>query len=80
MKLNKWKEASTIVKEIEWDAFKNPAIAGAVEILDNVDIEYSTEAVSFDKNLTIIGVQHEINNEANTWKVKYILFPRSRFI
>jgi hypothetical protein len=78
--LNKWKEASTIVKEIEWDAFKNPAIAGAVEILDNVDIEYSTEAVSFDKNLTIIGVQHEINNEANTWKVKYILFPRSRFI
>jgi hypothetical protein len=78
--LNKWKEASTIVKEIEWDAFKNPAIAGSVELLDDVDIEYSTEAVSFDKNLTIIGVQHEINNEANTWKVKYILFPRSRFI
>jgi hypothetical protein len=78
--LNKWKEASTIVKEIEWDASKNPVIAGSVELLQDVDIEYKTEAVAFDKNLTIIGLQHEINNEANTWKVKYILFPRSRFI
>lgn len=78
--LNKWKEAQTVVKEIEWDAFKNPTIAGAAEILDQVDIVYNTEAISFDKTLTIIGIQHEINYDANTWKVKYILFPRSRFI
>jgi hypothetical protein len=78
--LNKWKEARIIVKEIEWDAAKNTAIAGDSEILDNVDIQYETDVVAFDENLTIVGIQHEINNEANTWKVKYILFPRSRFI
>lgn len=78
--LTKWKEATTIVKEIEWDAFKNPVVAGNAELLDQVSIEYNTPAISFNKDLAIIGIQHEINYDANTWKVKYILFPRSRFI
>jgi len=78
--LSKWKEPQTVVKEIEWDAFKNPAVAGSAELLDQVDIEYATQTISFDKQLAIIGIQHEINYDANTWKVKYILFPRSRFI
>lgn len=78
--LTKWKEATTIVKEIEWDGFKNPVIAGNAELLDQVSIEYQTPTISFNKDLVIIGIQHEINYDANTWKVKYILFPRSRFI
>lgn len=78
--LTKWKEATTIVKEIEWDAFKNPVVAGAAELLDQVSIEYQTPSISFNKDLAVIGIQHEINYDANTWKVKYILFPRSRFI
>lgn len=78
--LTKWKEATTIVKEIEWDGFKSPAVAGNAELLDQVSIEYQTPTISFSKDLVIIGIQHEINYDANTWKVKYILFPRSRFI
>ena len=78
--LAKWKEPVTVVKEIEWDGFKNPAVAGSAELLDQVDIEYTTQTISFNKQLAIIGIQHEINYDANTWKVKYILFPRSRFI
>jgi hypothetical protein len=78
--LTKWKEATTIVKEIEWDAFKNPVVAGNAELLDQVSIEYNTPAITFNKDLAIIGIQHEINYDADTWKVKYILFPRSRFI
>lgn len=77
---NKWKEATILVKEIEWDAFKNPLKAAQSEILDEIQVQYETDVVAFDKELTIIGMQHEINYDANTWKVKYILFPRSRFI
>ena len=78
--LNKWKNPTTLVKEIEWDAANGPLKAAQVELLDQVSIEYLTESVSFDKELAIIGIQHEINYDVNTWKVKFILFPRSRFI
>lgn len=77
---NKWKEATILVKEIEWDAFKNPLKAAQAEILDEIQVQYETDVVAFNEELTIIGMQHEINYDANTWKVKYILFPRSRFI
>jgi hypothetical protein len=78
--LNKWKNPSTLVKEIEWNAKDDIANAAGIDILDSVSIEYQTETLGFTKELTIIGIQMEINADQDTWRVKYILFPRSRFI
>jgi hypothetical protein len=78
--LNKWKSPSTLVKEIEWNAKDDITNAAGIDILDSVSIEYQTETLGFTKELTIIGIQMEINADQDTWRVKYILFPRSRFI
>jgi len=78
--ISKWKNPSTLVKEIEWDAKNDIANAAGMDILDVVSIEYQTETIGFTKNLTVIGIQMEINADQDTWRVKYILFPRSRFI
>lgn len=78
--LNKWKNPSTLVKEIEWNAKDDLDNAAGIDILDVVSIEYQTETLGFTKELTIIGIQMEINADQDTWRVKYILFPRSRFI
>ena len=78
--LGKWKNPSTLVKEIEWNAKNDINAAVTGDILDEVSIEYQTETLGFERVLTIIGIQMEINADQDTWKVKYILFPRSRFI
>ena len=78
--LNKWKNPSTLVKEIEWNAKDDLDNAAGIDILDVVSIEYQTETLGFTKELTIIGIQMEIDADRDTWRVKYILFPRSRFI
>ncbi len=78
--LNKWKNPSTLVKEIEWNAKDDLDNAAGIDILDVVSIEYQTETLGFTKELTIIGIQMEIDADKDTWRVKYILFPRSRFI
>lgn len=78
--INKWKDPSTLVKEIEWNAKDDLVNAAGIDILDVVSIEYQTETLGFTKELTIIGIQMEINADQDTWRVKYILFPRSRFI
>lgn len=78
--ISKWKNPSTLVKEIEWNAKNDIVHASNADILDSVSIEYQTETTSFTKELTIIGIQMEFLADQDTWKVKYILFPRSRFI
>jgi hypothetical protein len=78
--ISKWKNPSTLVKEIEWDAKNDIENAAGMDILDVVSIEYQTETIGFTKDLTVIGIQMEINADQDTWRVKYILFPRSRFI
>ncbi|NBW28570.1 MAG: hypothetical protein EBR38_08390 [Flavobacteriaceae bacterium] len=78
--ISKWKNPTTLVKEIEWNAKDDISNAAGIDILDSVSIEYQTETLGFTKELTVIGIQMEINADQDTWRVKYILFPRSRFI
>jgi hypothetical protein len=78
--LNKWQKPTPLVKEIEWDGKKNPSLAASSEILDRIKVHHKTESFTYDETLTTIGVQHTINADQDTWRVKFILFPRSRFI
>jgi hypothetical protein len=78
--INKWRNPSTLIKEIEWNAKNDITNAAGVDILDSVSIEYQTETLGFTRELTVIGIQMEFLAEQDTWRVKYILFPRSRFI
>ena len=78
--LNKWQKPTPLVKEIEWDGKKNPSIAASSEILDRIKIHHKTESFTYEETLTTIGVQHTFNADQDTWRVKFILFPRSRFI
>lgn len=78
--LNKWKKPKTLVKEIEWDAKKDLTKAASAELLDQVKVHHKTPTFTFTDYLTVIGIQHHITAQDNTWKVKFILFPRSRFI
>ena len=78
--LNKWQKPTPLVKEIEWDGKKNPSIAASSEILDRVMVHHKTETFTYEESLTTIGIQHTFNADQDTWRVKFILFPRSRFI
>ena len=78
--LNKWQKPTPLVKEIEWDGKKNPSLAASSEILDRIKVHHKTETFTYDETLTTIGVQHTFNADQDTWRVKFILFPRSRFI
>jgi hypothetical protein len=78
--LNKWQKPTPLVKEIEWDGKKNPSIAASSEILDRIKIHHKTDSFTYEETLTTIGVQHTFNADQDTWRVKFILFPRSRFI
>ena len=78
--LEKWKKPTPLVNSIEWDAKKDLTKAASAEILDRVNVKHYTENFTYDEQLTIIGIQHELNAGDNSWKVKFILFPRSRFI
>jgi hypothetical protein len=78
--LNKWQTPNPQVKEIEWDGKKNPSLAASSEILDRIKVHHKTPTFTFDETLTVIGVQHTFNADQDTWRVKFILFPRSRFI
>lgn len=78
--LNKWQKPTPLVKEIEWDGKKNPSLAASSEILDRIKVHHKTETFTYEETLTTIGVQHTFNADQDTWRVKFILFPRSRFI
>jgi hypothetical protein len=78
--LNKWQKPTPLVKEIEWDGKKNPSLAASSEILDRIKIHHKTDSFTYEETLTTIGVQHSFNADQDTWRVKFILFPRSRFI
>jgi hypothetical protein len=78
--LNKWQKPTPLVKEIEWDGKKNPSLAASSEILDRIKVHHKTESFTYEETLTTIGVQHTFNADQDTWRVKFILFPRSRFI
>ena len=78
--LNKWQKPTPLVKEIEWDGKKNPSIAASSEILDRIKVHHKTDSFTYEETLTTIGVQHTFNADQDTWRVKFILFPRSRFI
>jgi hypothetical protein len=78
--LNKWQTPNPQVKEIEWDGKKSPSLAASSEILDRIKVHHKTPTFTFDETLTVIGVQHTFNADQDTWRVKFILFPRSRFI
>jgi hypothetical protein len=78
--LNKWQKPTPLVKEIEWDGKKNPSLAASSEILDRIKIHHKTDSFTYEETLTTIGLQHSFNADQDTWRVKFILFPRSRFI
>jgi hypothetical protein len=78
--LNKWQTPTALVKEIEWDGKKNPSIAASSEILDRIKVHHKTDSFTYEETLTTIGIQHTFNADQDTWRVKLILFPRSRFI
>lgn len=78
--LNKWQKPTPLVKEIEWDGKKNPSLAASSEILDRIKVHHKTDSFTYEETLTTIGVQHTFNADQDTWRVKFILFPRSRFI
>ena len=78
--LNKWQKPTPLVKEIEWDGKKNPSLAASSEILDRIKVHHKTDSFTYEETLTTIGVQHTFNADQDTWRVKLILFPRSRFI
>jgi hypothetical protein len=78
--LNKWQTPNPQVKEIEWDVKKSHSLAASSEILDRIKVHHKTPTFTFDETLTVIGVQHTFNADQDTWRVKFILFPRSRFI
>ncbi len=78
--LNKWQKPTPLVKEIEWDGKKNPSLAASSEILDRIKVHHKTATFTYEETLTTIGVQHTFNADQDTWRVKFILFPRSRFI
>jgi len=78
--LNKWQKPTPLVKEIEWDGKKNPSLAASSEILDRIKVHHKTNTFTYDESLTTIGIQHTFDADQDTWRVKFILFPRSRFI
>ena len=78
--LNKWQTPTALVKEIEWDGKKSPSLAASSEILDRIKVHHKTDTFTFDDTLTVIGIQQTFNADQDTWRVKFILFPRSRFI
>lgn len=78
--LNKWQTPVPLIKEIEWDGKKNPSLAASSEILDRIKVHHETDSFTYDETLSTIGIQHTINADQDTWRVKFILFPRSRFL
>jgi len=78
--LEKWYKPVALVKEIEWDAKKDFNKAAATDILDRVNIKHETQNFTYNEQLQIIGIHHDLQADGDSWRVKFILFPRSRFI
>lgn len=75
----------TIVREIEWDGKKNAAKATSIEILDSIHIQHTNKKLEpeleiINTDYQIIGIQHELQADSDTWRVKYILFEHGRFV
>jgi hypothetical protein len=68
-----------IVKTIEWDAKKNVTAAAVTDIGDTISVEYQTEFMSIDRELTVVGITHEIYADDDKWRVTYTLFEKGRF-
>lgn len=78
--LEKWYKPVALVKEIEWDAKKDLNKAAATDILDRVNIKHETQNFTYNEQLQIIGIHHDLQADGDYWRVKFILFPRSRFV
>lgn len=68
-----------IVKEIEWDGKKDVQSAATVDIGDTITIEYQTEFLSINRDLTIVGIEHSLDADSDKWRVTYTLFEQGRF-
>lgn len=77
--LNKNSTPQIIVKEITWDGKKDPYSAALSEIGDTIGIEYVSEYLSIDRNLTIVGIEHNITADDDKWRVTFTLFEQGRF-
>lgn len=77
--LNKNAKPQIIVKEITWDGKKDVLGAAITDIGDSIAIEYDTEYLGINRDLTIVGMQHDINADEDKWRVTYTLFEQGRF-
>ena len=77
--LEKNSTPQVIVKEITWDGKKDPYSAALSEIGDTIGIEYVSEYLSIDRNLTIVGIEHSITADDDKWRVTFTLFEQGRF-
>lgn len=77
--LNKNSTPQIIVKEITWDGKKDPYSAALSEIGDTVSVEYVSEYLSINRNLTIVGIEHSITADDDKWRVTFTLFEQGRF-
>jgi hypothetical protein len=77
--LNKNATPQILIKEITWDGKKDVYSAALSDIGDTISVEYETEFLQINENLTIVGIQHEITADSDKWRVTYTLFEQGRF-
>lgn len=77
--LNKNATPQILIKEITWDGKKDVYSAAIADIGDTISVEYETEFLQINTNLTIVGIQHEITADSDKWRVTYTLFEQGRF-
>lgn len=77
--LNKNSTPQVVVKELKWDAKKDVYSAAIADIGDTINVEYETEFLQINENLTIVGIEHEITADTDKWRVTYTLFEQGRF-
>jgi hypothetical protein len=77
--LNKNATPQILIKEITWDGKKDVYSAALSDIGDTISVEYETEFLQINTNLTIVGIEHEITADNDKWRVTYTLFEQGRF-
>jgi hypothetical protein len=77
--LNKNSTPQIIIKEITWDGKKDVYSAALSDIGDTVAIEYVSEFLSIDRDLTIVGIEHLFTADDDKWRVTFTLFEQGRF-
>ena len=77
--LNKNAQPQIVVKEITWNAKLDTYKAAHTDIGHSVTIAYRSEYLDIFRDLTIVGIVHEIDAANDNWHTSYSLFEQGRF-